>query len=421
MGGERQEGRELDDATACEVPLTAPPAPAARLAWLSREVRILSAVNFVSAVGFGIQSPTIPVFALQLGVGSAMVGMIIAAFAFGRMVANVPGGRLVDRFGARGVLVGGLGFLALCSVLAGLSMQGWQLVLFRGLCGLGSALYSVAAMALLIQSTAATHRGRVVGLYMGAFYVGATAGPAIGATMVGLSPRIPFFLYGAGVACCAVFVLQMLRRVPQQAAAPLPGKQEAPNLREVLGIQAFRCAILCNLGIGWASYGVRVALLPLFLIEVIKAPAMWIGIALALGALVQAAMLPFAGTLADLVGRKPALVLGQAAVLGAYLLVLAVPQLWAYLACFVLIALGTALCVTAGSALVGDLAKGRPGSGSLVGSYQMAADVGTMLGAVLTGWLAQHFSYGAAFGLTAAALALGLASAARLRTGTGQP
>lgn len=379
--------------------------------WLSREVKVLSAVNFVSAVGFGIQSPTIPVFALQLGVGSAMVGMIIAAFAFGRMIANLPGGRLVDQFGARYLVASGLCLLALCSILAGMSGSGWHLILFRGLCGVGSALYSVAAMSLLIRTTSSTHCARVVGLYMGAFYVGATAGPAIGATMSGLSPRVPFFLYGAGVAACACYVYVALKSSTLVAAPKPAARAPSAGLRNAFRLEAFRAAFFCNFGVGWASYGVRVSILPLFLMHVIHADPSWIGIALALGALLQAAMLPVAGSIADLVGRKPALVAGQAALLLAYLLVVFSPSLWAYLTCFGVMSVGTALCVTSGAALTGDLSKDRPGGGALVGAYQTAADIGTMAGAVLTGWLAQELSYTAAFYITICVVAVGLISA----------
>lgn len=386
--------------------------------WLSREVKILSAVNFVSAVGFGIQSPTIPVFALQLGVGSAMVGMIIAAFACGRMLANLPGGRLVDRYGARRVLACGLIALALCSILAGLAGAGWHLVLFRGLCGIGSALYSVAAMSLLILSTNSTHRARVIGLYMGAFYVGATAGPAIGATMSGLSPRVPFFVYGAAVALCACFVYCALRKSAIPAAPGAVSAAPSLGLRKALGLNVFRSAFIANFAVGWAAYGVRVSILPLFLIHVIRADASWIGMGLAVGALIQALMLPVAGTIADLLGRKPALIVGQLTMLLSYLIVLMAPLLWAYLACFAVMSVGTALCVTSGSALIGDLSKGRAGGGTLVGAYQMAADLGTMVGAVLTGWLAQTISYQAAFCATIVVLATGFASACLIRSGT---
>ncbi|WP_233809928.1 MFS transporter [Paraburkholderia sp. HP33-1] len=384
--------------------------------WLSKEVKVLSAANFISAVGFGIQSPTIPVFARQLGVGSAMVGAIIAAFALGRIIANVPAGRLIDRFGTIPVLTSGMCILASASLLAGLSASGWQLTLFRGLCGAGSAIYTVAAMSLLILSSDASHRGRVVSLYMGAFYLGATAGPAIGATMSSLSPRLSFFIYGAGVAASAWVIYFSLRS--SQVAPQKKSRSSSPriDLIQAFRIPAFRSAFFCNFGVGWASYGVRVSILPLFLLNSIHDDKAWIGIALALGASVQALMLPVAGTTVDLIGRRFTLICGQAALLCAYLLVIATPGRLTYLACFAVLAVGTALSVPAGSALIGDLSKSHPGGGALVGTHQMAADLGTIVGSVITGWIAQKVSYYAAFGLTACMLLLSLASATLIGT-----
>ncbi|WP_424531980.1 MFS transporter [Sphaerisporangium viridialbum] len=127
---------------------------------LPREVKILTAVAFTVAVGFGIQSPAIPVFASEFGVGSAAVGAVVSAFAFMRLATGLPGGRLVNRFGERAVLATGMTLLAVTSVLAGLSWNYPQLLIFRGACGIGSALYTVSAMNLLLRVTPASHRGR---------------------------------------------------------------------------------------------------------------------------------------------------------------------------------------------------------------------------------------------------------------------
>ena len=74
---------------------------------------------------------------------------------------------------------------------------------------------------------------------------------------------------------------------------------------------------------------------------------------------------------------------------------------------------GSGLLDVAPAAMIGDIID--PGGGTLVASYQMAGDVGSVTGPVAGGLLVDSASYGAAFGLAAAVLSgaalLGLISA----------
>src|SRR5580692_5871530 len=74
---------------------------------LPREIRVLVAVAFCVALGFGIVAPALPVFARDFGVGRAAAAAVISVFAFLRIAFAIPAGRLVDRFGERIVLASG--------------------------------------------------------------------------------------------------------------------------------------------------------------------------------------------------------------------------------------------------------------------------------------------------------------------------
>ena len=374
------------------------------LGGISTEVRCLCVISFISAVGFGIQSPAIPVFGQALGVGSSMIGMIIAAFPFARLLMAWPGGRLVNRWGEYRLLCGGLGLMALGSVAAGFSASAEQLLAFRGLCGMGSILYSVSAMSLMLRTTAASHRGRAAGLFMGAYYVGTVAGPAIGSLFVDMSVRLPFFLYGAGTGAAALVAALLLRHLRHSHSAASDSGQAAVSFGQALRLASYRSAIASNFAIGFAVYGVRVSVLPLFLLTVLNQPAKWIGIGLAVGALTQTLLLPKAGRWVDTWGRKPSLMLGMTLVLGSFLLIQGGQSLATYLGGLALMGLGTAFCTTAAAAVAGDAANGR--GGTVIAGYQMAADLGMVIGPILIGVLAERHSYALALGCTAGLLAL---------------
>ena len=123
---------------------------------------MLSAVAFCVALGFGILAPAIPVFAKSFDVTATQAASVISVFALLRLIGAVPAGWLVDRIGERSVLVTGLSIVAVSSALAGFSTTFNQLLGFRGVGGLGSAMFTVSAMALLLRSVgpgAARSRG----------------------------------------------------------------------------------------------------------------------------------------------------------------------------------------------------------------------------------------------------------------------
>src|SRR5579875_1009375 len=84
---------------------------------LPREVRVLVVVAFFVALGFGIVSPALPVFARDFGVGRAAAGAVISAFAVMRIAFALPAGRFIDRVGERLVLATGIAIVAVSSLL----------------------------------------------------------------------------------------------------------------------------------------------------------------------------------------------------------------------------------------------------------------------------------------------------------------
>jgi DHA1 family multidrug resistance protein-like MFS transporter len=81
------------------------------------------------------------------------------------------------------------------------------------------------------------------------------------------------------------------------------------------------------------------------------------------------------------------------------------PGLWGYLTALAVLGLGSGLLDVAPAAMIGDLLGGQGGQGgTVVATYQMAGDAGTVAGPVTAGYLVDTISYGAAFGLAAGVL-----------------
>ncbi|MDX6257741.1 MAG: transporter, family, multidrug resistance protein [Frankiales bacterium] len=375
---------------------------------LPREVGVLVAVAFAVAVGFGIVAPAIPVFARSFDVSRGAAGAVISAFALARLLFALTSGRLVDRFGERLVMAVGIGIVAVSSALAGLAQSYAQLILLRGAGGVGSAMFTVSAYSLLLRTVPAGQRGRASGVFSGGFLLGGITGPALGGLVTGWNIRAPFFAYAGTLAVAGSIGLFALRstalRDKESARA-----QQPIALNQALRNRSYVAALFANLADSWAVLGIRSALIPLFVADILHKSPGWTGLGFVVVAAVNAATLFPAGRYADSYGRKPVMVAGCLASAAAITVLAVVPNTAGYLVAMAVFGVGSGLLDVAPAAVVGDVAGGR--GGRVVAAYQMSGDTGVILGPLIAGHLADvgshgaHPSYALAFGVTAAVLA----------------
>ena len=377
---------------------------------LPPEVAVLTAVAFSVALGFGIVAPAIPLFAKDFGVSNFAAGAVISVFALVRFVSAPLAGRLVNRLGERVVLATGIGIVGVSSLLAGLSGSYGQLLLLRGVGGFGSAMFTVSSFALLLRVVAPNQRGRSAGTYQTGFLLGGIAGPAFGGPLTALSLRAPFFVYAitllvaGGVA--TVFLARTALREHEVAAG---SANHAPTpLGTALRSSAYRAAVANNFAVGWAVFGVRSSLIPLFVVEGLRLGPAWTGAGLALSAVVQALVLIPAGRLADSRGRRPFLRAGAAFALTAGVAMAFAGGPPVFMVAMALYGTGSALLGVSSAAIVGDVIGGR--GGAPVAAFQMASDAGAFLGPLVAGFLADTASFEVAFLATAAVSGLAFAT-----------
>lgn len=366
-------------------------------------VRSLALIAFFVALGFGIVVPALPLFARQFGVGHEAAAAVISIFAVMRLVSVVGGGRVANRFGERNTLAAGILIVAVSSLLTGLAQSYPQLLVLRGVGGIGSAMFTVSASALLLRTVPNEGRAQANGVFIGGFLVGGISGPALGGLITGVNPRAPFFIYSATLVAAAYVGL---RRLPEleQAGAVKASDVPTMSLAEAWSSRAYRAAVITQLADNWAIVGVRSALLPLFVVEILHRRPYWTGIGFLLLALVNAGMLLPAGRWADTKGRKPVMFAGLTiCALGFAILALS-PSLPGFLGSMLVLGFGSGMLDVAPSAVVGDLANGRR-AGTPVAVNQMAGDLGSITGPLVAGRLADHVGYTSAFTMSAVVLA----------------
>jgi MFS family permease len=362
-------------------------------------VRLLSVIAICVAIGFGIVAPALPIFARTFDVGVTAAGLVISMFAAMRMLSAFGVGRVVDRIGARTVLGTGLVIVAVSSALAGLSQSYLQLLLLRGVGGIGSAMFSVASASVLANRIPSEVRGRAMSVWSGSFLLGGVLGPVVGGPLTAISLRAPFFFYAGTLGVAAVVAFAALPRVPRRSGATTRDATPAEGIREAWRLPQFRVALVGSLSQGWST-ATRSALVPLFITEALLLSEAWSGYALAIAAAANAALLLPMGRFSDDRGRLPVAFLGGAIAAVGMAALAAPPMMWLMIAAMALLGAGGAAQAVGPSAIMGDVAQGR--RGSVIATYQVTGDVGTMIGPIVAGGLADLFGFSAGFAVTAA-------------------
>ena len=376
---------------------------------IPREIWVLIGAAFIIAVGFGLITPVLPQFARSFDVGVTAAAVVVSAFAFFRLVFATVGGRLVTVLGERPVYLAGLVIVALSTGVTAFAQSYGQLILFRSLGGIGSTMFTVSSAALIIRLAPPAIRGRVSSVFASAFLLGGVVGPLIGGVLGGFGLRVPFIVYAVALLIAAAVVATFLsgaRLREMRTGSTVP----AMTFREALRDSAFRSALVSGMANGWSNFGVRMAIIPLFVTAVLvgtaqeSRSAQFAGFAIATFAAGNALALTFSGRLADSVGRKPPVVSGLV-VSGLATVVLGfVSSIWLILALCLLAGAGAGILNPAQQATLADVIGNERSGGGVLAGFQMATDLGTILGPVLVGVLIDRWGYGAGFAVTGVVL-----------------
>jgi MFS family permease len=366
---------------------------------IPREIWVLIASAFVIALGFGLITPVLPQFAQSFGVGATASSVVVSAFAFFRLVFAPAGGRLIARLGERPVYLLGLVIVAVSTGATAFAQTYWQLLVFRGLGGIGSVMFTVSAVALLVRLAPPSIRARVSSAYASAFLIGGIGGPVFGGVLGNLGLRVPFLVYAVALLLAAALVAVFLGGAslrPPEGVAVLPVMTARDGWRD----NAYRAGVVSGFANGWANFGVRNAILPLFAVFAITNEPWVAGMALAVFAAGNAVGLTVAGRFSDRVGRKPFIVSGLVVSGVATAVTGFATNLPVLVLLSVVAGVGAGTLNPAQQASLADVVGRERNGGPALAAFQMSADSGAILGPIVAGVLIDNGSYPLAFGVT---------------------
>lgn len=184
----------------------------------------------ISVVDQGI--PTLTGFIkADLHLSAAAVGLVVSAFAFGKIFGSYGAGLAADRFGERRVLIaGGLGTATLVATAAALPLAGFFPLLV--LAGSAGAASTPAGGRLVLQSFDRTRRGLALGIRQTGIPVGGLIAAALLPWIAHRSSWRWGLAVAAGLTMLSVIPLARLGRRERPAPAPPPETaRTAPRFR----------------------------------------------------------------------------------------------------------------------------------------------------------------------------------------------
>jgi len=176
------------------------------------KLEILGAIMlgmFLAALDQTIVGPVLPKIVSDLQ-GVDYYTWVVTVYLLTSTVTVPIYGKLSDLYGRKPILMIGITLFLAGSALSGLSQEMWQLVLFRGIQGLGAGALFPIALAVIGDLFTPAERGKYQGLFGLVFGVAFILGPALGGTLTDTFSWHAIFYVNIPIGAFALFVIWRL-------------------------------------------------------------------------------------------------------------------------------------------------------------------------------------------------------------------
>lgn len=181
---------------------------------------LVAAAFLVTMVGTTVPTPLYPLYQQELGFGGLMVTVVFATYAVGVLVALLLVGRLSDQVGRKAVLLPGLGFAVVSSLVFLVPHSLVALFVGRLLSGLSAGIFTGTATATLVDLAPPDGRARAGLLAAVVNVLGLGLGPVVAGALADHAPHplvLPYLLHVALVVLAAVGLLLVPEPVERPA------------------------------------------------------------------------------------------------------------------------------------------------------------------------------------------------------------
>ena len=199
---------------------------------LSSTARGLSAIygsSLMLSFGHGMYIPAIPALASSFDVSIGAAAQVVTAHALGRLVGTPVGGIVVDRVGARIVLLVSPVVIALAALSIVFTPYFLLVLVAMFFAGAADSAWMMGREIAGLAYVRADQRGRLISGLMGVSSAGMALGPLLGGALTELFDYRAVFVAYAFLAVGALPVGMMVRFVSRPARPPLAKGETAPS------------------------------------------------------------------------------------------------------------------------------------------------------------------------------------------------
>ena len=355
---------------------------------------VIGAIVFAVAVAAFSRVPLLPDIGADLSLTAGQVGLLTTAFGLGRLIMDLPAGRLADAIDPTLALAASGVALAFSAGLLAAAGSFAVAMFASGLIGCATAVTNTTGMYAFATATAAQRRGASMALYTTALMSGQMVGPAIGGALATLADWRVAISVSAAI---GVIVAVVCGRIWARAGRPLrisagAGAARRAAVGEPSGPAPGRVELLALAAVPFATFfgiaGLTQTLIPLIGSGELGLSASAIGFAIGGAAAARFVSAWYAGVGSDRWSRKavvvPMLVL---MLVGALLLALPVGT-WTWLASIFALAIGSSGISVAAAALADRVEPDR--LGHELGVFRLLGDLGLLVGPAVSAFLYQE-------------------------------
>jgi MFS family permease len=364
------------------------------------------AEGFLSRLSFGIVSFALPLFALQLGMSIAQIGLLVSLNLLVAVALKPLTGPIADRFGLRSTLIAAIALRSAVSLLLVFATAPWALFAIRGLHGVSIALRDPAVNAMIAEVGGKKAIAQSFAWYQTAKTVAGSAGRMLAGVLITVTgSRYPIVFAVA----CALSALPLA-----VAVRGLPVVLPSPPAAEAEQHAGPRPPMLAYAGLGCLISGtayMMANLFPILATQYAGLSAAAAGSIYGIGALVALSG-PAWGWLADHVSHSLVLSARSAGNILSSVLWLLFPTYLGLASGRALDDLGKAAFRPAWGALMAHVSSfDRPRRARIMGYLSAGEDAGEAAGPIVAGLLWSAFGIPAVLGVR-----IGLAVVAELYT-----
>jgi MFS family permease len=145
----------------------------------AKVIGLVSAGHFCSHFYVIVLPPLFPLLQSEFGVSYSALGLLLTVASVTTGLVQIPVGFLVDRIGARRILITGLGLMSGAVILSGLTESYYTLLAMMVLLGAGNSVFHPADYAILSTRVDVGKLGRAFSLHTFSGHLGWAVAPTI--------------------------------------------------------------------------------------------------------------------------------------------------------------------------------------------------------------------------------------------------